>query len=376
VSAPISTVAITSNTAWYVFNFRGGLIKLLQSRGYRVVVFAPCDEYASRFQDLGCEYFEIKMQNAGVNPVKDFSIVLQYFKLLRKIKPDVFLTYTPKANIYGAIAAKLADIPVITNVSGLGRAFINPNWITFIVRLLYKFAFKFPAKIFFQNSDDRNFFLKYGLVRERQAGVLPGSGVDLKFFQSQFFQKKPGEFVFLLVARMLWDKGVGEFVGAARNVKKNHHEARFQLLGFLDVDNPSAISRVQMSEWVDEGIIEYLGSTDNVRDYFSRADCVVLPSYREGTPKTLLEAASMGLPVITTDATGCRDTIDDEVTGFMCKVKDIDSLAECMLKVLNLSGAELKKMGMAGREKMQRQFDEKIVFDAYLASIDTVSKNN
>lgn len=345
---------------------------MLQGSGYRVVVFAPYDEYVSRLQDMGCDYFEIKMQNAGVNPVKDLFIVLRYWKLLKKIKPDVFLTYTPKSNIYGAIAAKLANIPVITNVSGLGRAFINQNWITFIVRQLYKLAFKFPVKIFFQNSDDRNFFLESGLVRERQAGLLPGSGVDLEFFQPKFHTKSSKKFIFLLVARMLWDKGVGEFVGAARNVKKNHPEVRFQLLGFLDVDNPSAISRGQMNEWTDEGVVEYLGQTDNVRHYLSQVDCVVLPSYREGVPKTLLEAASMGMPVITTDATGCRDTIDDEVTGFMCKVKDIDSLSGCMLKVLNLSKPDLKKMGMAAREKMQHKFDEKIVFDAYLTAINAV----
>ena len=365
----IPTVAIASNTAWYVFNFRRGLIALLQSKGYRIVVFAPYDEYALRLQDLGCVYVDIKMQSAGVNPVKDMSIVLQYWKSLRQHHVDVFLTYTSKPNIYGAIAAKMAGVPAISNISGLGRAFIQPNWVTRVVKQLYRVALKFPAKVFFQNADDRAFFLETGLVRERQTALLPGSGVDLDFFQPQDKPDQSGDFIFLLVARMLWDKGVGEFVDAARKVKKAHPALRFQLVGFLDIDNPAAISRQQMRDWMEEGVIEYAGATDNVRACFSQADCVVLPSYREGMPKTLLEAASMGLPVITTDAVGCRDTVDDGVTGFMCKVKDSDSLADCMQKVLNLSAPDIQKMGMAGREKMQSQFDEHIVFNAYLNAI-------
>jgi UDP-N-acetylmuramyl pentapeptide phosphotransferase/UDP-N-acetylglucosamine-1-phosphate transferase len=363
------TIAISANTAWYVYNFRRGFIQILQDQGYRVLVLAPHDEYASRLSDLGCEYIEIKMQTSGVNPLRDVGVIWRYWKLLRQHRPAMFLTFTPKPNIYGAIAASWVKVAVIANVSGLGRAFIEKSWITSVVKILYRLAFMHPAKVFFQNTDDKSIFLAMGLVIEAQAGLLPGSGVDTeKFLPVQNTDdKKP--FVFILVARMLRDKGVGEYVEAARLIKSIHPPVRFQLVGFLDADNPSAISRSEMAEWVKEGIVEYLGSTDDVREYFAKADCAVLPSYREGTPRTLLEAASMALPVVTTDAPGCRDTIDHGVTGYLCSVRDVPSLVDCMLKVLQLPEHERTQMGLAGRRKMQRQFSEKFVFDAYLQAI-------
>lgn len=366
------TVVITSNTAWSVFNFRLGLIKTLQQHGYRVIVFAPYDEYAPRLVELGCQYVEVQMQNSGTNPLKDLGIIRRYSKLLKEHKPAVLLTFTPKPNIYGALAARIAGIPVISNVSGLGRAFIHRNWVTVIVERLYRLALKHPAKVFFQNADDKSIFLELGFVIETQAELLPGSGVDTKKFVPIMKAAEPKAFVFILVARMLRDKGVGEFVDAARIVKKIYPETRFQLVGFLDIDNPSAISREQMDKWIREGVIEYTGPTDNVRQYLSQADCAVLPSYREGTPRTLLEAASMALPIITTDAPGCRDTIDAGITGYMCGIKDVDGLAKCMFDMLKASHEERNRMGMAGREKMRHQFDEEIVFNAYLNAIQKI----
>lgn len=367
-----NTVAITSNAAWNVFNFRRGLIKALQAKGYRVAVFAPRDEYVPRLLDMGCQYFEVRMQSSGTNPFRDLGVIWRYWKLLQEVQPVVLLTFTPKPNIYGAIAARLCQVPVITNISGLGRVFINRNWITLVTQQLYRIALKHPQKVFFQNEDDKSIFLKLRCVRAVQAGLLPGSGVDTAAFSPVKTLRRANPFVFLLVARMLWDKGIGEFVQAAKAVKKMRPGVKFQLVGFLDMDNPSAISRTQMNDWVKEGTVEYLGSTDNVRANFTNADCVVLPSYREGTPRTLLEAASMALPIITTDAPGCRDTIDEGVSGYLCPVKDVDGLIVCMLKILDLPSEERRKMGAAARSKMERQFNEQIVFDAYLNVVESV----
>lgn len=367
-----STVAITSNTAWNVFNFRGGLIRALQNKGYCVIVYAPYDEYVPRLIEMGCQYFEVRMQNSGTNPIADFSIAGRYWMLLKKHRPVVLLTFTPKPNIYGALAAKLLKVPVITNISGLGRAFIKRNWITVIAQQLYGIALKHPSRVFFQNNDDKSIFLEMGYVKPAQVGLLPGSGVNTAEFSPMTSISPAKPFIFLLVARMLWDKGVGEFVQAAKVIKQAHPDVKFQLVGFLDIDNPSAVSRAQMDEWVNNGWVEYLGPTDNVRAYLSNADCVVLPSYREGTPRTLLEAASMALPIITTDAPGCRDTIDDGITGYLCQVKDVDSLANRMSTMLALNEEKRRSMGAAGRRKMEQQFNEKTVFDAYLNAIENI----
>lgn len=368
-----NTIAITANTAWYVFNFRSGLIRTLQERGYRVMVFAQRDEYVPRLLDLGCHFCELEMRSASTNPIRDIATILRYSRLLGEHRPAVLLTFTPKANIYGSIAARWQAIPVIVNVSGLGSAFINQNWVTKVARLLYSFSLKYPQKVFFQNEDDQSIFLNLDFVRPNQVGLLPGSGVNVVRFSPVQSSRPERPFTFMLVARMLRDKGVVEFIDAARIIKATQPDVKFQLVGFLGTDNPSAISEAEMDVWVKEGIVEYLGPTDNVPARLANTDCVVLPSYREGTPRTLLEAASMALPIITTNAPGCRNTVDDGISGYLCEVKDVEGLADCMRRILALSNEERHKMGAAGRNKMKRQFNEQIVFDAYLNAVDMVS---
>ena len=204
------------------------------------------------------------------------------------------------------------------------------------------------------------------------ADLVPGSGIDLERFTltpSPSPASGRGGIRFLLVARMLWDKGVGEYVAAARRVRRRYPDAEFGLLGFLDVQNPAAISREQMDAWVDEGVVRYLGVSDDVRAQIAAADCVVLPSYREGTPRTLLEAAAMGRPLITTDAVGCREVVEDGVNGLLCRVRDADDVADKMEQMIALSADERTEMGRRGREKVEREFDERFVIEAYLRAI-------
>jgi glycosyltransferase involved in cell wall biosynthesis len=371
-------VIIALNTAWNLFNFRAGLIRALVAEGYEVVAVAPPDEYASRLSGLGCRFVPLAMDNKGTHPGRDLLLIWRFYRLLRWERPAVFLGYTVKPNIYGSLAAHALGIPVVNNIAGLGAVFISDSWLTRFVRFLYRVALSRSAKVFFQNEADQRLFVEGRLVRQ---GV-PGSGVDLtRFFlgaasDSLAAGGKIGKFRFLLIARMLWDKGVGEYVEAARIVKRRLSGVDFCLLGFLDVQNPAAISREQMDEWTAEGVVEYLGISDDVRLHIAAANCVVLPSYREGTSRTLLEAAAMGRPIIAADAVGCREVVDDGVNGFLCRPRDAADLARKMERMIALSPEERAEMGLRGREKMEREFDERTVIRKYLEAIaDLVGAN-
>lgn len=363
------TVVISINAAWNIVNFRRGLIAALQANGFHVVALAPSDPYVSRFAELGVEYHEIKMDQQGVSPLRDLQLLFRYRQALGRIRPDVFLGYTAKPNIYGSLAAQLLGIPVINNVSGLGTAFIKQGLLTRIVSTLYRAAFSRSATVFFQNAEDRDLFVGKKLVRAAKAGLLPGSGINLDEFRPAPAPSSGDRFVFLLVARLVWDKGVGEYVEAARLVRAVEPGARFQLLGFLDVANRTAVPRSAVEAWVAEGLIDYLGHADDVRPVMSRADCIVLPSYREGLPRVLLEGAALGKPLIATDVPGCRQVVEDGRNGWLCTVRDSGSLADAMLRMLRLSPGERQDMAAAGRRKIEAEYDERIAVERYLAAI-------
>lgn len=367
-------VMIALNTAWNLVNFRAGLIRALVAAGYEVVAVAPDDEYSPKLAALGCRFVPLPMDNKGVNPGRDLLLLFRFLKVLRRERPDVFLGYTVKPNVYGSIAAHLLGIPVINNVAGLGTAFIKQTWLTKVVRALYRVALFRSAKVFFQNDEDLELFVTSGLVKQQVTGRLPGSGVDLARFDVAPLPsaKVDGQGVvrFLLIARMLREKGIAVYVEAGRLLREKFPNAEFCLLGFLDVQNPSAISREEMAEWVAEGVVNYLGSSDDVRKEIAMADCVVLPSYyREGTPRSLLEAAAMGRPIITTDAIGCRDVVDNGVNGYLCNPRDAEDLADKMARFLEMSNEARVEMGLAGRAKIAREFDENIVIERYLDAI-------
>lgn len=363
-------IAIVSNTAWYLSNFRLNLMRALNDAGHSVVAIAPLDEYADSIRESGIRFLSVPISGEGVNPFVELRSVYCLWRIFRQEKIDIVLSYTPKGNLYSALASIVAGLKFVPNVSGLGRAFIKKSAVTRVVQVLYRITFRRAQRIFFQNNDDLNIFVNLGLVQADKTERLPGSGVDLSRFSPPSSVERPvGAFVFLLVARMLWDKGVGEYVTAARIVRETHPYARFQLLGFLDVANPSAISRDQVDAWVDEGIVEYLGHTNDVRPFFAGADCVVLPSYREGVPRTLLEAAAMARPIVTTNAPGCKDTVLDGETGWLCEPANADDLASKLLKVLALSPLDRAEMGARGRSFVEASFDEKIVIDKYVTLV-------
>ena len=269
------------------------------------------------------------IDRSGINPFVDFLTSLNIATVLFSVRPDCFLTFTIKPTIYGGIVARFLRIPTIPNITGLGATFLKNGLLKILVKWLYRFSLGRAKCVFFQNNDDLNLFIDEGLVSPNITHRLPGSGIDLKRFTPRNGVTK-GRFRFLLIARMLWDKGVAEYVEAANILSSKYSEVEFCLLDFLGVQNPSSISVNQMDEWVADGVISYLGESEDVRNELYDADCVVLPSYREGVPRTLLEAAAMGLPIVTTNAVGCRDAVDDGKSGFLCETKNAVDLASKM----------------------------------------------
>lgn len=368
-------IAVVANTAWYLVNFRLNLMRLLQAHGHEVVAIAPPDEVQSvRLRSAGVMFVPVPISGAGTHPWRELQSVLGLRRVFKTHGVQAVLSYTPKGNLYAALAALSLRLPFVPNVSGLGRAFIRTSWVTVVVKLLYKLTLGRAHKVFFQNLDDMATFVDAGLAPQVRCQRLPGSGVDLSRFALQPMpDHAPDAPVFLLVARLMWDKGVGEFAEAAKLVRQRYPRAQFQLLGFLDVDNPSAVPRAQVAAWEAEGLLTYLGSTDDVRPFLAAADCVVLPSYREGVPRTLLEAAATGRPVITTDAPGCRDTVIDGQTGWMCRVADATDLASRMLLFLEMPMAQRARMGELGRQRVEAEFDERLVLQAYVKVVQTMN---
>ncbi len=361
-------IAIVLNTSWNVYNFRMGLIKALQEENHQVVVIAPRDEYSDKIIAQGCEFHELTMDSRGANAIKDLGLIFELIKIYKLVKPDVALHYTIKPNIYGSIACRWLNIPAVNNVCGLGTVFLKKNFVSKIAAWMYKISFKYPKKVFFQNNNDKRLFIKNGLVDKKIADILPGSGIDLKrFVQTDF--KRNDKFTFLLISRLIHDKGILEYIEAIRLLKIKGLDAKFQILGPKDVEHKRGIKEEIVNEWISSNTIEYLGTTEDVRGYINNADCVVLPSYREGTPKSLLEAASSGKPIVTTDVPGCRDVVDDKINGFLCKMKDPQDLANKLEAMSFLNDDELKNLGINGRKKVENQFDEQIVIKKYLNTI-------
>lgn len=371
-------IALLANSSWNLANFRGGLIAALLEGGDEVVTLAPDDSSVSGLVQRGVRTLHVNVDSSGTSPRRDGTLFFDYRKRLLEERPDIVLGYTVKPNVYGTLAARSLGIPVINNISGLGSAFIGGGSLANLICLLYRFSLRGSHRVFFQNRDDLAVFLERKLVRRDQAAILPGSGVDIRRFTpispttAVIDEKTP--FRFLLVARLLRDKGVVEFIDAARQLRSTGTLARFQLVGALDVANPTAISKRDVDGWVEEGLIEYLGVADDVRPLLAAADCVVLPSYREGTPRTLLEAAAMARPLVATDVPGCREVVEHGVNGYLCRVRDSADLARAMSRMLDLSEGERRTMGSAGRAKMEREYDERIVIDLYLEAIEQAMK--
>ena len=358
-------ISLVCNTAWAIYTYRQGLIRTLVARGVEVTVIAPRDRTFEPLAQMGCRCIDLPVASKGTNPRDDLRTLWALYHHYRAIRPHVVFHYTIKPNIYGSIAAKLAGVASVAVTTGLGYVFIQSSRTAQIAKKLYRFAFRFPREIWFLNRDDMAAFTEqHLLVHPERARLLHGEGVDLEQFAPTPLPES-NQVTFILIGRLLWDKGVGEYVDAARQLRARYPNARFQLLGPVGVDNPSAISREEVAAWEREGVIEYGGEAHDVRPFIAAAECVVLPSYREGVPRTLMEAAAMGRPIVATDVPGCREVVANGINGLLCEAKSAASLAEKMAQMLDMSGAARREMGERGRQKVAAEFDERVVVERY-----------
>lgn len=366
---PAPVVIVCANQAWNLANFRSGLIRTLIAGGYDVVAAAPADTAAeAKLAALGCRFVAVPVDAAGLSPLRDLATLVRFWHLIRQLRPVAWLSWTIKPNCYGALAAGLAGVPALPNVSGLGTAFIRRSLLTVVAVALYRLSFRGCPAVFFQNADDRALFVSQRMVRAEQARLLPGSGIDLARFAPPP-GARPARGRFLLVARLLADKGVREYVAAARQLRSRLPGARFAILGAADADNRTAIPRAELDGWLAEGVIEWLPPVDDVRPLLAEADWIVLPSYREGASRVLIEAGAMGRPAVTTDVPGCRDIIRDGENGLLCLPRDAESLADALARAATMDDAHWQAMADCARARAERDHDERIVADLYLAAM-------
>jgi len=365
-------IIFVSNISWSLFNFRRGLMVEIKNRGHEVVFCAAYDDYTPRLQHLGFRYIPITVERKGRNIFKDLFLFFSLIRIYKKEKPDWIFHNSIKPNIYGSIAAFFVGSHCINTISGLGYLFIRKSFLSNLIRIPYKLANLYAEKTVFQNKDDLQLFLDNGLISARKCVLISGSGVNTEFFKpddNKNITSLERNFIFLYVGRILWDKGIGELVESVRILKKHYPLIKVDLLGMIDKGNPAGVSRIQIEEWERAGLIKYLGETIDVRPYMKNCNCVILPSYREGIPKALLEASAMELPIIATDVTGCRDVVEHEVTGFLVRVKDMHALANAMEKLIKMTESQRKEMGRSGRAKVLREYSESDVIKTYCLQI-------
>lgn len=357
-------IVFFSNSSWSIYNFRKNLIKKLIKNGHEIIVLSSKDQSTIKLKNIGCSFFEIKIRNNQINILNDLVLIFKIKKILKKIKPDFIFNFTIKPLIYGTFIAGLLDIKTVNMMTGLGTIFIKKNYLTLIVIILYRISFINVYRVIFQNIDDKKLFNKLKIVNKKNSILSPGSGVDLNFFKfkKNIFKKKTK---FLFLGRLLKEKGTLEFIKVVKKFNKLNLNCEFQIIGDIDIKNPASITVNQLNSFKKLKNSKYKNFNSDVKRYIKWANCVVLPSYREGTPRSLLEALSMGRPIITTNAVGCREVIVNHKNGFMVKTKDVDSLFDAIKYFHYLSLKKKIQMSKYSRKFVSNKFDENKVINIY-----------
>lgn len=361
-------IVILANSAGGLLSFRQELLVAMIKRGYEVMVCLPPNDRIKEIEDLGCTVRTIPIDRRGTNPLRDIKLLYSYFRLIRTEKPTVVLTYTIKPNIYGGLACRFLHVPYIVNITGLGSAVENPGLLQKVTLTLYKTALKKAACIFFQNRGNQSLFLnnKINISSHR---LIPGSGVNLTKFHYQPYPKE-NKIKFLFISRLMKEKGIEEYFTAAEYFSKLRSDLEFGILGNCEENYIQRLKELQ-----EKGIIKYYGMQKDVRPYIAAASCLIHPTfYPEGMSNVILEAASTGRPVITTNRHGCMEAVDDGKTGFLFPEKNTNALIECIRRFLELDREAHEDMGIRGREKMEKEFNRQIVIDAYIEEIKKAGK--
>ena len=358
-------VLILANSSWNIVNFRTELVSSLIDEGYRVHACCPKDSSTNELQQMGVNFIGVTMARGGINPFYEVILLVRYILLFLKIRPDFVLSFTIKPNIYGGIASRILGLKCIQNITGLGSSFLKGGAMWAIMVRLYRVSTYKSYHVFFQNAADKALFEEHLIIGHKRTSVLPGSGISLERYRRKTTYGSNKEFIFLMVSRLLLDKGVYEYVEAARIMRENGYSCKFDLLGGLDSHNPSAVSPETLSNWVNSGVITYLGGEEDIVSVLEKADCVVLPSYREGAPRALMEASAMGIPLIATNVPGCNYVLDDNVTGKLVSPKSVSDLVEKMQQMVQMKVTERMAMGECGRDRMHQHFSVDKVIGAY-----------
>ena len=362
----MNPILILANSIGGLYSFRKEVVKALVDEGYKVIVSCPPEKgvKADYFTSLGCEMVDTAIDRRGTNPLHDLSLVRHYRQLIQSVKPVAVLTYTIKPNIYGGIAARWCGVPQLANITGLGDAIENPGALQKLSIAMYRFGLRKAKRVFFQNQYNRDFCIQHKIATAESV-LLPGSGVNLSHHVLQPYPSEGGNIKFLYIGRLLKDKGTEEYFAMAQRVKEKYPDTEFQILGSCEGDYQQ-----QLDKLVQEDIINYLGTTPDVRPFIGAVHCTVMPSYHEGMSNVNLESAANGRPVITTDVPGCQETVDDGVTGYLVKPRSAEDLIEKVERFIQLPHEEKRQMGLAARKKVEREFDRRLVVEAYLVGID------
>lgn len=372
------TIGVVANASFNIFNFRLPLMQFLKSKGYKIIAIAPKDNFTPKIIEAGFEFIEITtLSRKGTNPIQDLKLIFELRKLYKANKIDVVLQYTIKPNIYGSFAAKLAGIKSVSTVTGLGYTFLSSGIAAIVSKWLYRTAFYFSDVVLFQNNDDKNLFQQLKLVAPQKAAIIPGSGIDINKFNISFCNNEPPTHadVFLFIGRLLKDKGFFEYIEAAKNTLQKFPQTKFLIVGELDKDNPSSISKDELDKITQLQNIEYLGFLPDTRVAICQSTCVVLPSYREGLPRVILEGMAMSKPCITTNVAGCRDAVD-ESCALLAEVTDSKDLQLQMEKFILLDKNVKQQMGKNARLRAEQVFAYEIIANNYLKIIlKLVNKN-
>lgn len=359
------TVLFLVNHDVVIYNFRLELVERLIADGHEVHISSPYGERIDDLVKLGAKYHEIKIARHGTNPVTDGVLIWNYIKLLKQVKPDIVFSYTIKPNIYGGIACRLMNVPQVANVTGLGTAVENPGLTQKITLALYRFAFKKIQRIFFQNTENRQFFIDHNLYTDKH-GLLPGSGVNLERFAPLPYPDETDGIHFVFISRIMREKGIEQYLEAAAHFKES--KLHFHICGFCEAEYQG-----KLEEYAKNGTVIYHGMVRNVREILAKTHCTIHPSfYPEGISNVLLESCACARPIITTDRSGCREVVDDGVNGYVVKQRDSEDLIQKIENFLALSHEQKIQMGLAGRAKMEREFDRQVVVNAYLKEMEMV----
>jgi glycosyltransferase involved in cell wall biosynthesis len=363
---PMARVLFVANSTWNLQHFRQGIIRELVRRGHAVTTMSP-DPEATVIDGAAVPHRRCPMHRSSMGVISESITLYRLSRAISDVKPDIAFLFTIKPNIYGSAISRLRRFAAVPNVSGLGTSFLGSSGIRSVVVGLYKLAFSAAARVFFQNPDDRALFVDLGIVRPDKTALLPGSGINLREFAPAPLPEAPR---FLMIARLLGDKGVREFLAAAESVKASIPAASFTLLGALDAANPTALTQDELRTALEAGVVDYVGPAADVRPFIRNASVVVLPSYREGLPRSLLEGAAMGRPLIAADVPGCRELVREGVTGFQCDVRSAESLAAAMERIGRLSHQERANLGANARKMVESEYDERIVISAYVQAVE------